>query len=417
MRVKTHCQFSIILSEFYTYTLPNGIRCILKRVKSAVAHCALTVNTGSRDELSGEHGMAHLVEHTLFKGTKRRKAHHINCRLENLGGELNAFTTKEETVIHTTTLRSDYSKAVELIADIVFHSVFPEREIEKEKQVIFDEINLYKDTPGDRIYDEFEDMIFAGSPLGHNILGSRQSLSKLRSSNIKQFMERTYNTDSMVFSLIGNVSEKAFTEAMLRYFGDIPASRRTFARECPAVLPPFEKSIGRSTHQVHCMIGRQAYSLNDSRRLPLLLLINTLGGPSANSLLNVLLRERNALSYTVEAAYTPFSDTGLATIYFSSEKDKSERCVELIHSLLSDLKNGCISPRRLSIAKKQFIAQFSIMTENNEGYMLGAAKSYLVFDTIDTLTAVNEKINGITRDDVSAVAGEIFSDMSMLTYR
>ncbi len=405
------------MSEFYTYVLPNGIRCIHKRVKSAVVHCAMTVNTGSRDELAGEHGMAHLVEHTLFKGTVHRRAHHINCRLENLGGELNAFTTKEETVIHATTLRSDCSKAVELVADIVFHSVFPDREIEKEKQVIFDEINLYKDTPGDRIYDEFEDMIFAGSPIGHNILGSKQTLSKLHSADIKRFIGRTYNTDQMVFSLIGNISEKMFSEMVLKHFGDIPAVRRAFTRECPAVPQVFDKAINRNTHQVHCMMGKRAYSLDDPQRLPLLLLVNTLGGPSANSLLNVVLREKNALSYTVESAYTPFTDTGLATIYFSSEKDKSDRCIDLIGRQLDDLKNGRLSPRRLSVAKKQFIGQFSITMENNESYMLGAAKSYLVFNAVDTLQAVNEKINRITREDIQEVARDIFDGMSMLIYK
>lgn len=405
------------MSEFYTYILPNGIRCIHKRVRSAVVHCAMTINTGSRDELDGEHGMAHLVEHTLFKGTAHRRAHHINCRLENLGGELNAFTTKEETVIHATTLRSDYSKAVELIADIIFHSTFPEHEIEKEKQVIYDEINLYKDTPGDRIYDEFEDMIFAGSPIGHNILGRKQSLAKLRSADIKRFVERTYNTDQMVFSLIGNVSEKMFTEMALRHFGDIPARRRDFNRERPTLLPAFGKTISRSTHQVHCIMGKQAYSLDDRRRLPLLLLVNTLGGPSANSLLNVLLREKNALSYTVESAYTPFTDTGLATIYFSAEKDKSDRCIELISRQLDDIKNGALSPRRLSVAKKQFIGQFSIMTENNENYMLGAAKSYLVFNTVDTIRSAAEKINAITGEDIREVAADVFGDMSTLIYK
>lgn len=405
------------MSEFYTYTLPNGIRCIHKRVRSAVVHCAMTVNTGSRDEHPGEYGMAHLLEHTLFKGTEHRRAYHINCRLENLGGELNAFTTKEETVIHATTLRGDYQKAVELISDIIFHSTFPDKEIEKEKQVIIDEINLYKDTPSDRIYDEFEDLVFSGSPLGHNILGDKNTIGKLRSGHVREFITRTYNTDEMVFSLIGNISEKSFRSIADRYFGAVPPNPRGFKREGPGGPQPFSKTIGRKTHQAHCMLGNRAYGLGDTKRLPLLLLVNTLGGPSANSILNVSLREKNALSYTVEAAYTPYSDTGIATVYFSCEKDKTEKCLELVNAQLELLKSRELSPRRLSIAKKQFLGQFSITTENNEGYMLGAAKSYLAFGSVDSLRSASEKINALTAPQLMEVAREIFDGMSMLIYK
>ena len=210
--------------EFTRYTLRNGIRCIHKQVRSAAVHCALTVGTGSRDEQPAEHGMAHLLEHAFFKGTERRRAYHINCRLENLGGELNAYTTKEETVIHTTTLRADLSKAAELIADIVFHSTFPAKELEKEKDIIVDEINSYKDSPSERIFDDFEDLVFKGSPLGHNILGSKASLMKYTRDDLKRFVARTYNTDQMVFSVIGNVSPKRFREICDRYFASQTAS-------------------------------------------------------------------------------------------------------------------------------------------------------------------------------------------------
>lgn len=403
--------------EFNTYTLPNGIRCIHKQVKSAVVHCALTVNTGSRDELPGEYGMAHLVEHTLFKGTERRKAWQVNCRLENMGGELNAFTTKEETVVHTTTLRADYTKAVELIADIVFHSTFPQQEIEKEKQVIFDEINLYKDSPTDRIYDEFEELIFEGSSLGHNILGTKATLKKLHSKEIRSFIDRTYTTDQMVFSIIGNLSVKAFELVAMRYFGAIPASKRTFDRVMTPAPTLFTKSIGRNTHQVHCMLGNRAYDLTEAKRIPLMLFINTLGGPSANSLLNVLLREKNALSYSVEASYSPFTDSGIASIYFSCEKENAEKCMELIQHQLQETIDAPLSPRRMSIAKRQFLGQFAIGAENNESYMLGAAKSYLVFGGVDSFQEIKEKIGAISAADIRGVATEIFSDISTLTYK
>lgn len=403
--------------EFYTYILPNGIKCIHKRVKSAVVHCAITINTGSRDELPSEFGMAHIVEHNLFKGTKRRRAYHINNRLENLGGELNAFTTKEETVIHATTLKSDYAKAVDIITDVVFHSIFPDKEIEKEKQVIFDEINLYKDMPSDRIYDDFEDMIFAGSSLGHNILGSKQSIKKFDSQSIKAFIARTYNTDQMVFSMIGDISEKSFMAVVDRYLKDIPANIRDFKRDSAILQPSFSKSVGRGTHQIHCLMGAKAYGLNSAKRLPLSLLVNMLGGPSANSILNMSLREKNALSYGVDSSYTSFSETGIASIYFTCEKDKADKCIELINKELDILRNGLISSRRLSIAKKQFLGQFSINMENNEGYMLGAAKSYLVFNCIDSIATVKEKIYSVTSEDIKDVANEVFGDYSSLIYR
>ena len=403
--------------EFFTYTLPNGIRCILKRVKSPVVHCAMTINTGSRDELASEHGMAHFVEHMLFKGTSRRRAWQVNCRLENLGGELNAYTTKEETVIHATTLKGDYGKAIDLIADIIFNSSFPEKEVEKEKQVIIDEINLYKDSPSDLIYDEFEDMLFAGSSLGHNILGSRQKLKKYRSKDISDFVARTYNTDQMVFSLIGNVSEKAFADGMDRYFRTIPENRRSFTRKLEGDPGIFSKSVGKSTHQLHCVLGGRAYGYENCKRLPLSLLMNTLGGPSANSLLNILLREKNALSYGMEASYTPLSDTGIATIYFTCERDKGDKCLELVNKQLAELRENPLSPRRLSMAKKQFLGQFAITAENNENYMLSAGKSYLIFESVESTAKVREKILSVTADDIMEVANDILSDMSVLIYK
>jgi len=300
--------------EFYTHTLPNGIRCIHKRVKSPVAHCALMINTGSRDEAPREHGIAHLTEHALFKGTTHRRAYQINCRLEKLGGELNAFTTKEETVIHTTTLRGDFSKAVELITDLAFHSIFPPREVEREKEVILDEINSYKDLPAERIYDDFEELLFAGSPLAHNILGRKAGIMGFSQQDILAFVGRTYNTDQMVLASIGNFSEKLFLNIIERYLGTAPANPRKFLRIFPERSQSFNKVLRRNTHQAHCLAGGRAFDLHDPRRVSLALLTNLLGGPSANSLLNVSLREKNGLSYNVEAGYTPLSDTGIATI-------------------------------------------------------------------------------------------------------
>ncbi len=404
--------------EFIQYRLPNGIRCIHKKVRSAVVHCSLTVNTGSRDELPSEYGMAHLLEHAFFKGTTHRKAHNINSRLENMGGELNAYTTKEETVVHATTLRQDFTRAAELISDIVFNSTFPQKEIDKEKEIIVDEINSYKDTPSERIFDDFEELIFAGSDLAHNILGRKSDLMRYTREDLVRFVERTYNTDQMVFASIGNLSETRFREVCDRYFAAIPASPRTLGRNAVTQYEPFDKSLHRSRYQAHCLIGNRAYGLNDDNRVVLSLLTNMLGGPSANSLLNIAVRERNALSYAVEAGYTPYSDTGIFTIYFGTEKEKVELCRELIDRELSRLRNGEISDRLLSMAKKQFIGQMTIAMESNESYMLGAARSYLIYNTVDSMETACRKIQAVTRDDIVRVAGEILGpDLSTLTYR
>ncbi len=403
--------------EFFTYTLSNGIRCILKQVKSPVCYCSMTIGAGTRDELSGEQGVAHLVEHTLFKGTARRKAYQVNCRLENFGGEINAFTTKEETVVHATVLKGDFAKAAELIGDIVFHSVFPESEVDKEKEVIFDEINMYKDSPDDRIYDEFEERIFSGSQLGHSILGTKSSLSKLHSAQIKAFMARTYTTDRMVFAAIGNISPKNFAATVERYLGPVDASVCYSERITPPHVEQFEKELNLSTHQMHTMLGTRAYSLNDDRRLPLIMLSNILGGPSAASRLNVALRERNALTYCVETSYTPLSDTGLFTLYFSCERDKQDACRKTVNEELRKIMEVPLTKRQLSIAKRQFIGQFAISAESNEAYMLGVGRSYLAFGSIDSVDEVYAKINRLSSEDIMNVARDILPRMSQLTYK
>lgn len=403
--------------EFYTFTLPNGIRCIHKRTSSPVIHLALSINAGSRDEKDAEQGMAHLVEHTIFKGTTHRKAYHINSLLENLGGEINAYTTKEDTVIYTTCLKSDVNKAADLISDIAFRSTFPEKEINKEKKVIFDEINCYKDTPSERIYDDFEDLIFTSSDLGHNILGRKATVNKLDGNDIRRFVERTYTTDQMVFSSIGNLSAKRFAALADRYFGWVTASTRNFQRIKPTDTAAFSKNISRSTHQLHAIMGKKAYGMEEERRLPLVLLTNILGGPSANSMLNVLLREQNGLSYTVETSYTPFSDSGIASIYFSCDKEQADACIELIDGLLRRIRTDSLTARQLSMAKRQFFGQFIISGEGAEGYMLSAAKSYMVFDQVDSTEDIYNKLYSISRDDIACVANEIFSDLSYLIYK
>ena len=404
------------MAEFETYTLSNGIRGIHRQVRSGVVHCAMVVNAGCRDERKGEYGIAHFAEHALFKGTERRKAYQVNCRLENLGGELNAYTTKEDTTLHATVLRRDFQRAVELMADVIFHSSFPDKELKKEREVIADEINSYKDSPSERIYDDFEDLIFKGSELGHNILGSKASIMRFDSAALHSFVERTYTTDQMVFSSIGNFSVATARTVAERYLGDVAPTQRDFVRETPLAYEPFDVHLMRHTHQAHGIIGTRGYSISDERRLPLALLVNILGGPSANSLLNIELREKRGLSYNVEATYTPYSDCGIVGIYFSSDHDNMAQCVELIEDKVAMLSRELISPRRLAIAKRQFVAQMAISMESNEGYMLGAGKSYLLYKDIDTLEEAYKKVMAITAEQIMAVAEDSFANVSRLIY-
>ena len=341
----------------------------------------------------------------------------MNGRVETLGGERNAFTTKEETTIHATTLRSDFAKAVELITDVAFDSTYPERELAKEREVIVDEINTYKDSPSDMIFDTFEDMIFEGSELGHNILGTKAALARHGTDSIRRFTGRTYTTDQMVFSSIGNFSVTTARDTAARYLAERHTPTRSFERAVPAVTPAFEKVLNKHTHQVHCIVGARAYDINDERRVPLSLLVNILGGPSANSLLNVLLREKNGLSYNIEASYSPYNDCGFVAIYFSSEHDNADQCRELIARQIDLMRRETLSARRLSMAKKQFLAQMAISMENNESYMLGAGKSLLMHDDIDTLEEVYRKVAAVTAQQITDVANEIFSTTSMLMYK
>ena len=341
----------------------------------------------------------------------------MNCRLENLGGELNAYTTKEDTTLHATTLRHDFSRAVELISDVIFRSTYPEKELRKEREVIADEINTYKDSPSERIYDDFEDMIFAGSELGHNILGSKASIQRISTAEIKSFVGRTYTTDQMVFSSIGNFSAKSAQAVAERYLSDFQPTKREYQRIVPAVYEAFDKRISRHTHQSHGIIGTRGYGITDERRLPLALLVNILGGPSANSLLNLLLREKYGLSYNVEASYTPYSDSGIVGIYFSSDHANTEQCIELIEEEIARLRGELITPRRLQVAKRQFVAQMAISMESNEGYMLGAGKSFLLYKDIDTLEEAYKKVMAITAEQIMEVAKDSFANLSRLIYK
>ncbi|MDR1593126.1 MAG: insulinase family protein [Prevotellaceae bacterium] len=401
-----------------TFALPNGVRVIHKYTSSPVVFCGLTINTGTRDEQEHEHGMAHFLEHTLFKGTAKRKAYHINNRLDNVGGEFNAFTTKEETVIQACVISADFARAVELIADVTFNSTFPPHEIIKEKQVIFEEIDSYDDSPADLIFDDFEDLLFDGYPIGRNILGTKKTVKNFSTEDIMTFIARTYNTDQMVFSSIGRISESRLRYCCEKYFGEQTANLRNFNRVKPENYRVFNKSVRKKTHQSHVILGNRAYDYNDKRKTALSLLLNYLGGPATNSVLNMSLREKHGLVYTVEAGYSLYNDTGNVTVYYATAETNTEKSCELVTKELEKIKTDCLSVYQLAKAKKQFIGQYVIAQENSEQMMQTMGKSILSYNRFEGTKALIKQIETVAAADIRDVANEIFCAdmMSKLKY-
>ncbi len=405
--------------EYEVFELDNGIKCVLGRVRSAVLHCGLTIGAGTRDEDEKEHGIAHFIEHLLFKGTTKRRAYHINSLLDNVGGELNAYTTKEETVVHATVLKGDYAKAADLIADVVFNSLFAERDIETERGVIIDEINSYKDSPSEAIYDDFEDMVFGGSSLGRNILGTKRSISRFRSDDMRRFVERHYATDRMVFSVVGNVSPARFREVALAKFGVLPARRSTTLRHGVSRYVVRNESVLKGTYQSLCIMGGRSCSCVSDRRAAVALMVNVLGGMSSGSRLNVALRERNGLCYSVDAGFMAYSDTGIVTVCFGCEKDNLRQCYDLAMSEIERMKREPLTPRSLAMAKKQLLGQIVIASENSESVMLSAGKSMLVYGEVEPYERLKARVDAVTADDICRCADTIFDEenLSCLTYR
>ncbi|MDR3246793.1 MAG: insulinase family protein [Prevotellaceae bacterium] len=391
-----------------TFALPNGIRVIHKYTSSPVVFCGLTINTGTRDEQDSEHGMAHFLEHTLFKGTSKRRAYHINNRLDNVGGELNAFTTKEETVIQACVISSDFAKAVELIADVTFNSIFPEHEINKEKQVIFEEIDSYDDSPADLIFDDFEDLLFDGYPIGRNILGTKKTVKRFSHEDIVKFVARTYNTDQMVFSSTGKISENRLRYYCEKYFGSQPANLRKFNRIKPANYTVFDKSVRKKTHQCHVILGNRGYDYSDKRRTSLSLLLNYLGGPATNSVLNMSLREKHGLVYSVEAGYTSYDDTGNVSLYYATSETNAEKSYDLVMKELENIKKNPLSAYQLAKAKKQFVGQYIIAQENSEQIMQSMGKSILLHNNFEGTKTLIKHVENINSTDIMDIANEIF---------
>ncbi len=400
------------------FTLPNGLRVVHSYSRSEVAYCGLAVNTGSRDEDVNEHGIAHFVEHMLFKGTKKHTANFINNRLENVGGELNAFTTKEETTIHATILKNDLEKALELMAEMAFAPTFPEKEADKERPVIIDEINSYKDNPAEQIFDDFEERLFPHSTLGHPILGTAQSLKAISSKQLHAFTQKHYRPHNMVLSIVSKHRLPRIEQLVNKYFSEIKAGENTHPRIAPDKHTRFRETINRKTFQAHCIMGTRAYSLHDPRRVGLALLNNYLGGPASNSLLNTILREKHGLVYTIDTNFNTYSDSGALTIYFGTDKEKVEKCCGLVNNELTKLCAAPLSDMQLQRIKKQLIGQLAIGSDNHEAQMLNRAKSLLVFNKIETQKQLVEKIEAITAAQLHDIAGDVLHPgrLSQLIY-
>lgn len=446
--------------KYNTYTLDNGLRIIHLPSDSKVVYCGYQINAGTRNEEPGEEGLAHFCEHVTFKGTERRKAWHIlNC-LESVGGDLNAYTNKEGTVYYSAILKEHIARAVDLLTDIVFHSVYPQAEIDKEVEVICDEIESYNDSPAELIYDEFENIIFKGSPLGHNILGTAEQVRSFKTEDALRFTRKLYRPDNAIFFAYGDIDFKKLVKLIRKTLADDDSGKvaenaaNSVGKLAEEKLPQISqitqisgdensitteksvssvKSVGpekypsvgkeiagqtivmqKNTHQAHVMIGTRAYDVNDSRRMPLYLLNNMLGGPGMNAKLNLALREHNGLVYTVESTMAAYGDTGIWSIYFGCDEHDVKRCLRLVRKELDKFMQKPLSEAQLKAAKKQIKGQVGVACDNRENFALDFGKSFLHYGWEKNVDRLYEQVDEITAEQIQAVAKELF-DKDRLT--
>ncbi|MEE1459843.1 MAG: pitrilysin family protein [Segatella copri] len=416
--------------KYNTYTLDNGLRIIHLPSDSKVVYCGYQINAGTRNEEPGEEGLAHFCEHVTFKGTERRKAWHIlNC-LESVGGDLNAYTNKEGTVYYSAILKEHIARAVDLLTDIVFHSVYPQAEIDKEVEVICDEIESYNDSPAELIYDEFENIIFKGSPLGHNILGTAEQVRSFKTEDALRFTRKLYRPDNAIFFAYGDIDFKKLLRLLKKSF--LSEERRVKSEKfnSPEAQAQFNIQhstfntqhsfegqtivMQKNTHQAHVMIGTRAYDVNDSRRMPLYLLNNMLGGPGMNAKLNLALREHNGLVYTVESTMVAYGDTGIWSIYFGCDEHDVKRCLRLVRKELDKFMQKPLSEAQLKAAKKQIKGQVGVACDNRENFALDFGKSFLHYGWEKNVDRLYEQVDEITAEQIQAVAQELF-DKDRLT--
>ncbi len=405
--------------DYNTFTLPNGLRIIHLPSASPVLYCGYGINAGTRDELPGEEGLAHFCEHTTFKGTARRKAWHIlNC-LERVGGDLNAFTTKEETVYYASILGEHVARAVDLLTDIVFNSSYPQQEIDKEVAVICDEIESYNDSPSELIYDDFENLVFGGHPLGHNILGQAEQLRTYTTADALRFTQRFYRPDNAVFFAYGNIDFTRLVSLLRRATAGLEGGTPTLdTADTATALPPYEPqelAVNKGTHQTHVLVGTRTYSVFDQKRMALYLLNNVLGGPGMNARLNLSLREHNGLVYTVDSSMVNYSDTGVWCVYFGCDPHDVKRCRHLVRKELDRLMLRPMSAAQLAAAKKQLKGQVAVAGDNRENFALGFAKSYLHYGWKKDVNRLFEQIDALTADDLQQVANDVFDQRKLTT--
>lgn len=399
------------MTNYNTYTLENGLRVIHLPSPSQVVYCGYQIAAGTRDERSGEEGLAHFCEHMTFKGTQRRHALQIINALEGVGGELNAFTNKEDTVFYAAISKEHFPKAVDLLTDIVFHSTYPQHEIDKEVEVICDEIESYNDSPAELIYDEFENILFEGHPLGHNILGQAEHIRTFTTEDALRFVRRCYRPDKTVFFVYGDIDFKRLIKTLKN--ADLPEKSDSLTHQDLMKEP--ESSIDniithhRGTHQAHVMIGTRGYRYDDPRRLKLYLLNNILGGPGMNARLNLSLRERRGLVYTVESTMVCYGDTGLWSIYFGCDHHDVKRCLRLVRTELDRMIQKPLSARQLSAAKRQLKGQIAIACDNREQFSLDFGKSYLHHGQERNLEALYRHLDTITAEEIQQTACELFA--------
>ena len=436
--------------KYNTYTLDNGLRIIHLPSDSKVVYCGYQINAGTRDEEPGEEGLAHFCEHVTFKGTERRKAWHIlNC-LESVGGDLNAYTNKEGTVYYSAILKEHIARAVDLLSDIVFHSVYPQAEIDKEVEVICDEIESYNDSPAELIYDEFENILFKDSSLGHNILGTAEQVRSFTTEDALRFTRKLYRPDNAIFFAYGDIDFKKLVKLVGRALADddsgklaeeklpqisqmtqISGDENSITTEksvssVKSVVPKNYPSVGeeiagqtivmqKNTHQAHVMIGTRAYDVNDDRRMPLYLLNNILGGPGMNAKLNLALREHNGLVYTVESTMVAYGDTGTWSIYFGCDEHDIKRCLRLVRKELDRMMEKPLSDSQLKAAKKQIKGQIGVACDNRENFALDFGKSFLHYGWEKNVDCLYEQVEAITSQQIQDVARELFDKDRLIT--
>lgn len=398
-----------------TFTLPNKLRIIHEDSPTDVIYCGYAINAATRDERPEEEGIAHFVEHMIFKGTSHRKAWHILGRMEAVGGDLNAFTQKEETTIYATCLKGDFSRAAELLTDITFHSTFPEKEMRKETDVIIEEIQSYEDSPSDLIFDEFENILFKGHPLGRNILGKPDQLRTYRPQDILDFTHRFYVPSNAIFFIKGHIPFDKVIKEIEKNTRKLPSGT---IRKTVLPLPPYTPAFierHKDTHQAHVMLGCRSFAPEDNRRTGLYVLNNLLGGPGMNARLNVALRERRGLVYNVESNLTNYTDTGVFSIYFGCESKDINRCLRLVKQELQRLVRTPLTQRQLDAAKKQIKGEIGIACDNFENCALDMARSFLHYNKFESLGEVFARIDALSSNDLQAIATELFNEENLST--